>query len=335
MSANIPVGKLKFSVFGRGYDDIRGNSGYGNKESDVHNIVAEYCAIDITGRYVWIVGGMYINKFDTETWASVPHSIPRSPIYHPCNVENNYGVVMPSNTRVIVFDLTSGEIIKDITTENPFTSSTGNQDCILVDDVIYLTNIANQQSAINVTKISLTDDTVTSMVMSGLYNCGFADDDLIYGYWAKVWFSQVSRAYAWDLNLTEQWQIVEPSTSVSFASNLHGLCGNGYLYLPTPDNGTWGLGEYDAHSAPDLVTPAPIRVFGEFESRPQFQPYYCYNQGKTKAAFQTSIGTYYTDFSSIERLDDDETPNLRPLAMNDEFIISSFDAGRKIIVQYI
>ena len=132
----------KFTIFGHGYDATRNDSGTGAKEAVIHDLTAEYCAIDETGKYAWIVGGGgRLYKLNIATWEQQAHSIPVvGSLYHPCNVANNYGVIFVSNTRVVVFDLTTGEILKDFAPSSSGTFSQPIQhcDCILVDDVIYL-----------------------------------------------------------------------------------------------------------------------------------------------------------------------------------------------------
>lgn len=334
MSATIDIGKLKFSVFGNGFEGSRTDSGNGENEPKILNYMSEYAAIDITGEYIWLVTLGQTKQYRISNWTNTAN-LDSAPLYHPCNVENNYGVSLISSTRVLIFDLTTGETIKDITTP-AYSSQSGLQDCILVEDAIYLVKCTAQRDSLVITEISLEDETVTSTTVSGTSVCGFSSDTTIYGYWAKEWFSQVSSAYSWNKSATGIWTVTETHEQ-NFRTHLHGLCGNGFLYLPTPEDGVWKLGVYDAYNVPDFITPNPIRTFGRFASSLEFSSnvglHYCYNHGKTKAVFSSNIGTYYTDFSSIKQLHEDQV-YMMPLAMNDKMVISNVGNQKTSIYQF-
>lgn len=340
MSVTINTGELKFSVFGKGFENTRNDSGSGSPDPDYHNIggVSLAC-IDQTNTYVWLTDeGNWLYKIKIDTWEFQSHSIPVGSIYHPCNVENNYGVRY-SNNRVVVFDLTSGEIIKDISGSFGYVS--GVCDCILVDDDIYLIQCAPQNGDRAIIHISLQNDTVsTSGTIWNNCVCGFADSNTIFGFWQRVWFSDNTRAYGYNLSGGVQWQANEDyGQQIRFSTTLQGLCGNGYLYLPTPKGDKYTLGVYDANSAPDFVTPYPIKTIGIFDSNPSLQwqyttVNYCYNQGKTKAVFATSIGTFYTDFSKEVRKLNDNPSDMRPLAMNDRLVVSRV-GNNQVSVYYL
>lgn len=336
---SIPTSKSSFVIYGHGFDSTRADSGNGVIEPSIHDMTAEYCAIDETGKYAWIVGGGgRLYKLNIATWVQQAHSIPIvGSLYHPCNVANNYGVIFRggNSPRVVVFNLTTGEILKDFAPSGTFSQPLQHCDCILVDDVIYFVQLNHTQNNITLRKVFLNEEDATSSVIAnGVECCGFASDSLIYGYWAKQWFSQVSSAYAWTLDGNTEWSVTEPSTSQSFNVRLFTLCGNGYLYAISFKEGKWVMGEYGISTAPDFVTPLPLRTFGEFPSVVDIQNKVVYNQGKTKAVFQTNNGTYYTDFQKVRKLDESLT-DLIPLAMNDKLVISSFNAYRKVAVHYL
>jgi len=326
----------KFTVFGSGFDATRNDSGSGAKEAVIHNLTAEYCAIDETGTYAWIVGSARLYKFNIATWEQESHSLPAGSLYHPCNVANNYGVIFVSNTRVVVFDLTTGEIIKGFAPSGSFSQPLQHCDCILVDDVIYLVQLNHTQNNVSLKKVFLNEEDATQLIITnGVECCGFASDSLIYGYWAKQWFSQVSSAYAWTLDGNTEWSVTEPSTSESFNVRLFTLCGNGYLYAISFKEGKWVMGEYGISTAPDFVTPLPLRTFGEFPSVVDIQNKVVYNQGKTKSAFVTNADTYLVDFQNQQLRKLDETlSGLVPLAMNDKLVISVLDS-RRIAINYL
>jgi hypothetical protein len=328
----------KFTIFGHGYDATRNDSGSGRIEPEYHNLGgASLATIDQTGEYVWITDeGNYLYKFKIKGWETQSHSLPVGSIYHPCNVENNYGVLCVNNNRIIVFDLTSGEIVKDIS--GTYTKPSNIADCILVDDDIYIVKVFPQNATQTIIKISLTNETVSTSSTGDECICGFVDNDTIYGFWQKVWFTQNSTARGMGFGGATQWQVSESVPDVEFSVRLFGLCGNGYIYVPTPKDGVWTLGKYDGNSAVDFVTPNPIRTIGEFESSFELQWQYstlnlCYNQGRTKACFATTIGTFYTDFDQVEKMADDSA-NMRPLAMTDKVIVSKV-GNNQVSVTYI
>lgn len=339
MSATINAKKIKFHVLGNGFDNVRNDSGKGLPAPDYHDLSGMTLAcIDQTNTYVWLTdSGNYMFKIKLDTWEFQSNSIPIGAIYHPSNVENNYGIVLIGGNRTVVFDLTSGSIIKDITASHSWISDVC--DAILVDNDIYLLKCYPQNVDTALIHISLDDDSVSQSVIYNNCTCGFVDENTVYSYWSKVWFSQNSRANGKSFNDAVQWSTSEDvNNNRTFSAKLHGLCGNGKIYLPTPKNGVWTLGVYDGNSAPDLVTPTPIKTIGTFPSAPDFQwsypnVNYCYNQGKTKACFATSVGTFYTDFKTIEKLEDNPS-NMRPLAMNDRLIVSR-RGNNQISVTYI
>lgn len=324
---SLTIKNEKFTIFGSGYEQTRNDSGEGMKEPDYYDLSGMNLAcIDETGTYVWLTDeGNWLHKIKIDTWEFQSHSLPIGSIYHPSNVENNYGIILIGGNRTVIFDLTSGEIIKDITASHSWIS--GICDCILVDDDIHIIKCYPQNVDTAIIHISLENETVTESILSNRCTCGFADNDTIYAYYSKAWFYQNSGAGGYGLTGSTQWETWEDySNQVSFNVNLHGLCRNGRIYVPTPNGDKWSLGVYNGNSAPDFVTPTPIKKIGSFASSFDFQwsysnVNYCYNQGKTKACFATNIGTYYTDFEKVQKLE--ETPsNMRPLAMNDKIIVS-------------
>lgn len=339
MSATINAKKIKFHVLGNGFDNVRNDSGKGLPAPDYHDLSGMTLAcIDQTNTYVWLTDeGNWLHKIKLDTWEFQSHSLPIGSIHHPCNVENNYGVDLVSYSRIVIFDLTSGAIIKDIS--GSYSKFYGISDCILVDDDIYLVRVYPQNSDSSILHISLNDETISEATIWNNCVSGFVDNNTIYSHWQKVWFSSNSNINGIGLDGGGQWYASEDvGQGATFAVPLQGICGNGRIYVPTPKGGVWTLGAYDGNTAPNFITPAPIKTFGNFGSQPNIQWQYsrlnyCYTQGKTKCAFATDIGTFLTDFTSLEKLEDNPS-NMQPLAMNDSVIVSRA-GNNQISVTYI
>lgn len=336
MSATINYSK--YVIFGSGFDATRNNSGEGEKEPDIRPFKnATTGAIDETGQFVWLSDEYnYINKISIKDWTIESHNVHVGSIYHPCNVANNIGLSIHQD-QTTVFNLTTGEVIKTLSG----LYLNGIADCILIDDVIYLVKIMNGRSTVKVYKVDLENDTATEYSStSQRTSCGFVDNDTIYMVYPAPWFSDYSVIYGYGLGGGTQWSRTASSSGSGGFANvaLHALCGNGHIYAFSNVNGGWRLGEYDGNSAPNFDIPRPTRTFGEFVSKPNLEwqtnkNNYVYNQGKTKSAFATDIGTFYTDFSKVVKLTN--SPSLlKPLAMDDHVVVGQVN-NTDIGVYYI
>lgn len=319
----------KFTIFGSGFDSTRNDSGVGMTEDIFRIGTVDFGAIDETGEYVWLTDGYnYLYKYKIEGMERQTHSVPIGSLYHPANVANNYGVIIPpSGDRVIVFNLTDGTIIKTLSSSTYITDGVG--ETILVDDVIYYTRIVGGRGTVLIYRFDLTNETVTTASFGNVACNGFVDENTLFMYYTPEWFHQTAVAYGVGTNGSTQWSL---TASQSGGSGFNGvsitgaLCGNGKIWIPTKKGDSWVMGMYNGNSTPNLNTPRPIKTFGRFESAPalewQYRMFnYCYTQGKTKACFATTIGTYWTDFEHLEKLGN--TPSaLRPVAMNDHYIFS-------------
>lgn len=338
MSGIINAKKSSFVVFGSGFELNRDNSGEGQREPDIRPFRnATTGAINETGQFVWLSDRYnYINKISIKDWTIESHNVHVGSIHHPCNVANNIGLSIHQD-QTTVFNLTTGEVIK--TLSGLYVGDIA--DCILIDDVIYLVEITNNRSTVGVYKIDLENETATQYSTIGQRtSCGFVDNDTMYMVYPAPWFSDYNAIYGYGLGGGTQWS---RTASVAGGSGfakvaLHALCGNGHIYAFSNVNGGWKLGVYDGNSAPDFNTPSPIRTFGEFASKPNLEwatgrNNYVYNQGKTKSAFATNIGTFYTDFSKVVKLT--SSPSLlKPLAMDDHTIVGQVN-NTDIGVYYI
>lgn len=331
MSANIPIGKLKFSVFGRGYDDVRGNSGTGASAPDTLNFYPAQAAFDSTGQYCWILisnGGLH--KFSTTTWQMVDQGeVPTNALgfYHPSNVDNNIGFSYYGGVAY-VFNLTTNEIIS--TGEiSGFAYNGSLMDCILIDDdKLRLASNGQTRATNGIFTIDLNDFSwsVTTHYNSGF--SGFIDNDSVYAYYEPEWFYQTGRIFSANASGGEDWSrgASQAGGSAFDKITLQGATAKGYVYIPSYVNGKWTLGKYSGLSGFDYETPSPIKTFGEFPSKPTMYSttnrgtwYATYTNGRTKACFGSTYGLYVTDFNDMWLIAEG---NYQPLAICDGMILA-------------
>ena len=333
MSATIDVGKLKFTIFGKGYDDDRGNSGTGVKEGAVLNYAASMAEIDATGRYIWLVGDFVTNemqKVDTYTWTAVstgdvPHY---KYINHPKNVANNYGLVIDQyggSNMGCLFDLTTNEIFNSGEINPNY--QVGDEDCILVDDKIKLATLAQGRTTNRIRTLDIDTFDMSVTAEFGRALVGFTDNTHVFGYYPKEWFYQdsnismltTSGGWVWDIQQSSFDNIV-----------VNGFTRDGKIYLPSHINGKWVLGEYPQTPAPDVNTPSPTRYFGDFGGYPNALYsgiQIVYNTDRSIALMCTSnIGAFITDFQDIYKISN--TNELMALAVNDEMAVVASNSAR-------
>ena len=345
MSATIKEGKMCFSVFGRGYEDTRTDSGAGvEEEVDRHWLLNGGMVLDSTGQYLWIakdgdVNNRMILKYDLESFTDVGQTVVTAKdsyrIFHPSNVPNNYGVII-SGSAWYVIDLTDDTLI---------CSGADNlwfgywYDCILVDDKIYAISLQNGRVNTNLVTIDLTNQTATkSVITTNRSTVCFASDSSIYSYFPIQWFTDYKKVYLTDLSGNQIWEeTASQAGSGGFPYVAQcGFGGNGKIYLPTKIYGAWRLGEYSVSSAPDITTPKPKRFFGKFKSEPSLEINgkprrgIAYNDGRTRVAFTTDIGVYVTDLEEVELLTEDT--NVLVSCMNDTHVVCTSATGQYIYV---
>lgn len=343
MSANLVIHKVEFSVFGKGYDDDRGNSGTGVVDEEI-TLQAYSAAIDSTGTYAWIVTGSGLKKYRMSDWTVVASDISGAcrGVFHPCNTSNNYGLALIQNGSACdayIFNLTDDTIYATIST--PITHTSGDLidwECVLISGKIYLLNRhwgSNANSRLMTFDIE--DETYDQSVVIGGVGCnGFINDSLIFAEYTREWFYQTSTAYAFNFSGSAVWS----NTGIDNNSNLSpwGFTGNGYLYLPVKIDGTWHWGVFSGASNPTFQPVLPIRYFGTYSSAPSLAPYIAgnnrnmyitYTDGKTKGCALTSLGVIYTDFTDAVIIAD---KTIAPLAMNDDVVLCSDYANNKLYV---
>lgn len=310
MSAFIDVNKLNFTVFGRGYDDDRGNSGEGYLEPDSTGIDVVLAEFDETGQFCWINDGGWhgnvVHKYETENWTSVEQgSVPYLEfITHPHNVENNIGYVGYGNT-VCLFDMTTNEIIKTGSVSNLWHGGRIT-DCTLDEDNNLLHYVRLYRNRENTTNIYTLDiDNLSGSNIGDIYdrsNNGFIDIDSAFVKYPPEWFNQWWWASALNVNGSTEWGITATDDSTHAFTNVGyncwGLCGRGKIYLPSYIGDEWVMGEYSGASTPDLITPTPIKTYGHFDSKPAISEAICYSNGKKKGAFSCGEGTFVCDMEN-------------------------------------
>ena len=327
MSALIDVNKLKFTVFGRGYDDERGNSGEGFPEPDSLGIDFRQAVFDETGRYCWAVRfpNYELYKFDTTTWTTVSQgSVPHDQnVFHATNVANNIGVCV-SGASFTVFDLTTNEILG--TGSVTYLSATTLCDCVLDEDNNIFRIAVADKARVNRQVRNIYLDTMTSDLSPVVYDRamnGFLDEDSMFMKFPPEWFSQWWIANSVKVNGTFEWNLqatdADTHSFINIGVDCWGLLKDSSIYLPSKIGDQWVMGEYSGLSTPDLITPTPIRTYGNFGFRPTIGANLAYTNGKTKGAFNANSKLYVTDFDS-ELSCIADTSDV-PLAMTETMIV--------------
>lgn len=336
MSANIGVNKLKFSVFGKGFDDTRNDSGDGYAETvDNYALGVHSGAIDNTGEFVWfgVSGGLLKRRVDdmSNVSQSVYTSWGDTMVFHPLNVANNYGLVTTTNDEFVIFDLTDDTIIQSGTQANLSLLNYKSCDCILVGSKIYVVNYATEQKwDIILGWFDVSDGSSYCDYFEGQKACGgFMDNSSIMIEYVPTWFSDYKQLFSYGFNGVRKWEIMATEGGGDGFPNVvyTGFSGNGKLYLPTKIGGKWRMGEYSSSHAPSINgTPHPLRVFGQFDSKPSFlwkwnQRFGCtFSDERHDVAFLTNIGLFWSDMKDVIKLTTDQEI---PLAMNDKVLLTT------------
>lgn len=347
--ATIADKKLKFTVFGHGYDDDRGNSGTGSKtDTVVLPYGSRYAAFSNDGQYCWVkIDNGNFTKFRTSDWTAVDKGNLPSSIYcvfHPNNTDNNYGLAMDGssgNGTLYLFNLTTNEIIKSYS-NSTLQITALNYDCVISGNTIRLEWLATSGNAHTLLYAIDTDDLSLSYV--DIYRAvnGFIDANNIQVYSGPQWFSDHGYIQSMNYSGSYNWSIESSDVGSGTFPNLiyRALTGNGKIYIPTYINNKWRMGEYTGLSAPTLEPPTPIRVFGEFQgSSIDLVGYnglmYAYSNTRKNCAFASSEGLYVTDFNDLTLIDSGTVGSAwYPLAMTDEMIICKDHYTRQTKVFY-
>lgn len=336
MSANIAIGKLKFSLFGHGYDDTRVDSGDGSTE-ELFEIPfgARMAAIDSTGQFAWLANSSGVKKYDLTDLSEVSQSILTdgvdTAIFHPTNIANNYGIAFQNNT-VTVFDLTNDTIIK---TGAASYSPMNPCDCIIDGNTVYFGTVNqgrtnNKTYTLDITTLSMTETSFNNMGV-----CGFANKNLLMAYYIPEWYYQFKRNYGIDRAGNAVWYVdALTAGGPGFPKcNQIGFASMGKMYRPSYVFGAWRMGVYGPNGG-DFETPKPIKTFGRFPAQPQLytnnQSYaVAHNTGRTKVAFATSLGVYKSDYHDLTLMG--STINY-PVALDDNTLLARDETTVKTFV---
>lgn len=335
---SLTIENEKFTIFGSGYEQTRNDSGEGQKEILVLNYQVDYACFDATGQYCWVsisTGNRGIRKLETTNWTEVNQgSVPTfyGGLYHPTNVPNNYGLIVRSNT-LYLFDLTTNEILKTGTVSD-VASLAGTYDCVYLEDENAIRVCSTSGSSGTIYTFYL-DDLTTSRVAFVGRPCGFIDDDSIYSQQGPQWLTDYAKVYSHNANGSTDWTITATGAGGQGFPNVAvvGLArGNGYFYLPSYINGKWVMGEY--LGVPDLETPSPERVFGEFPSKPSLivgtRYFVPYTNGRGLACFNSDLGLYVTDFNTLRRV----APSYAPYATTNRMALVGMGINRTGVVYF-
>jgi len=337
MSATINSGKLKFSVFGNGFEETRNDSGYGGKtDQRIIWYNSDTAVIDQSGEYFWHTQGggsgtmtwiakRKISDLSSVSIGSIPYT--KTYLYHPTNIENNIGIAFQNfgnNADVYIFDLTDNTIDKHFNVNTGSFYDNATADCIKVGDIYYFT----LRGSGNCITYKLDPINETFAVYSNPYfnngaGCGFVDNDTIYAFNNPVWFSDYGHRYGININGVYQWDIVAPNAGGSGFPNTHerALCENGYIWLPTKVNNIWRWGKYDGNTGAGMTIPSPLKIIGKFgDTNPTYDDFHiAYEDGHKRCAYvHATMGTFFTDFEEVEKVTDEYW---KPLAMNDHYLI--------------
>ena len=324
----------KFVIFGNGYDGVRNVAVRLLNEPEIHPLsTPTHAAFDTSGEFVYLTdGNRNVRKFRINPWEEVSITLPKGCLFHPTNVENNIGIIyQTSEQKITVFNLDTEEVIKTFASIGGYLYVA---DCMMNGDDVYLIQKTNGNASAQMRHIDIANETDTLSNLWGAVS-GFVDNDTIYDYRAGAWWSDPTYANGYSLGLSSQWQGTY-STSADYPVRFGGLCADGYLYLPSKINDEWVMGVYDGNSAPTFEpVPNPIRTYGNFgedlslviSGRNAFST--CYNNGRTKATFATTIGTFVTDFTNkLTKISDNKG---QPLAMSDHYVVCPYGINQVIV----
>ena len=322
MSGTIKEGKMKLAVFGRGYDDVRADSGEG--------------AIEDYNRYAMgVTTGCYGNvhaagllKFDMDDdFQELPHTIPTTQnacvILHASTSENNLGLCI-QGANWFVFDLTDETIVASGADANiPLYIDWGRVpfDVALNDTKFLITTPKTTRITPIVLSLDYSDGTFTATTISGYQRAGnvFINPDILYLYYPAEWQYHNDVIEGVSPNGSGVW--FGEATGTYDNVQLSGFGKAGRLFVPSFIYSAWRLGEYNGTIAPNFLTPKPIKLIGKFTSKPTITRFEFSHQKKC-VAFTSNIGLFVSDFNELEKLSDS---SYAVIAVNNKFAV--VDAG--------
>lgn len=342
---SLTIDNFSFFIFGNGFDGVRNDSGDGMVS---FMWKCDYAAFDASGQYLWVVTkngaaeDRKIRKLDTSTWVEVPHAFENVDVSDSNNnvgklayVENdnsNLGVLVIDTTHLVVFDLTTDNIVATVSGNLGSMTKDYALRAVKDGDIIRIVGTTMNQSnyIAPFAVIDIDSQTYASNTQSGGYTIsGFYNDtDIVlvnrnYGDRQAIWGATIGT----DSILYQTWwkdQLFTNVTLESFASN-------DKLFFPTNVADVWQYGEYNI--PPDITTPSPITTFG-MDANTIATPA-CYTRGRTWAAFRTTNNALVvSDMSASGILYTGDSPSLTPMAMGDDLIVCAGSDGYTYLAKY-
>lgn len=315
MSASIDIFKLKFSVFGHGFEDTRADSGDGHAtRADKINYAADYACIDSTGQYLWLASASGIKKYDlldddlSEVAQTAVADNTSTILMHPSNVANNYGIAFQGTTCTI-FDLTNDSVV--ITDTVTYTLASMKYDCVLNGTEVQIVSLQQGRSNNKIYTLAMSDLTMTEVSLMTKGVNGFVDIGKISAYQVPRYGDEYIFIYGLNIDGTTNWTYQAPSAGGSAMPNYIevGWGADGLMWNPCYKYGKWRMGGFKWTSASGFATPMPFKVFGTFPARPIMllatKFFYAHSTGRTRTAFSTDQGVYAGDYHDMIKVTDD------------------------------
>ena len=315
MSASIDIFKLKFSVFGHGFDDTRADSGDGHiVKADKINYSAQYACIDSTGQYLWLASSLGIKKYDlfdddlSEVAQTAVIDNTSTILMHPSNVANNYGVAFQGTTCTI-FDLTDDSVV--ISGTVLYTLTQMQYDCIFDGTNFEITSLQQGRSnnylhTLALSDLAMTDETLTAKGVNG-----FVESTKLSAYRVPRYGDEYIFIYGQRLDGSVDWTYQAPQAGGSAMPNYIevGWGADGLMWNPCFKYGKWRMGGFKWTGATDFALPKPFKVFGTFSAKPTMlinqKFFYAHSTGREKIAFSTGQGIYLGDYHDLIKVTDD------------------------------
>lgn len=341
MSVTINTGELKFSVFGKGFENTRNDSGEGGVTYEKRiGYGAGTACLDNTNTYFWITQNQgqypfnYLGKGrisdlePVEITSALPTNV-QTYLYHPSNVENNYGVAFQNfgnNADVYIFNLTTDEIYHHFTIATGSFYMNDTADCILVGEDFYFALRGSANAKVYKLDVSTgTFGETASLWFNNGGGGGFVDNNMLYGFNNPVWFSDSAYRCGFTKSGSTQWDRTSQGSGSGAWSRCkeRSLCANGYFYLPCNLNNKWCWGKFNGSSGGDFETPSPISTFGVFDANPQNDDWHVYyTDGRESCAYvHASWGMLVVDIGS-DKVNYVTSEYWKPLAVSKKYVVA-------------
>lgn len=356
MSGTIGKYKMRFSLFGRGYDDERSDSGTGEiPDVDYMNFPCDFAEFDQTGQYCWITSFRddKLYKFDTSAspWTEVSHTIPANIYKQGTSYNNtswlvrikgtNTGIVENhADDELVFFDLTSDTILQTISLNGTAIATDldlGIPQAVRAGNVVYIVagEITDNATA-KVIAVNTVGQTVTSSQILGAPFLGMYDNTNFISYDSPTWFSHYAKVYG--VSVLDGSHVFELTASQSGSEGfskvgyMSAIPVNGFLWYPTKIYANWKLGRYKI--PPNIEKPVPLELVGNMDSGILAKRAIVRDDG-LYATFRIADSVFVTDFKEVNPLYTGASPDdLTPKAISDEWIVCNSSNLKTGLVRY-